>query len=269
MPPRSGSAALRADKFALYERAVQDPARAVTLLTRHFRASARRSARILREDFCGSAAIARTWVQRHRDNVAFAVDHDPTTLAWADARADRTLSAAARARLHLRCADVRAPRQPRADAICAFNFSYCVLKTDSALAAYLRRCKDALHPGGILMLDVWGGAMTQVEFEDRQRMGRFVYVWDQAHFDPLTYHIDCRIHFEFADGTALRDAFVYDWRLWTPPELSRLVHAAGFASHGFLWQGTTPRGLGNGRFRLARAGEAAPQWIAYLVARRD
>ena len=36
----------------------------------------------LREDFCGTAALACAWVRSHRDNVAFGVDLDPEPLAW-------------------------------------------------------------------------------------------------------------------------------------------------------------------------------------------
>src|SRR5688572_33278175 len=103
-----------ADRFLLYERAVQDPARDVALFAHHFRRGSGRRARVLREDFCGGAAIARAWVQRHRDNVALAVDRDPTTLAWARARADRTLSPRQRARLRFLQADVRDAGRPRA-----------------------------------------------------------------------------------------------------------------------------------------------------------
>lgn len=266
--PRRRTLADSADRFALYERAVQDPTRDVALLARQFRSAAGRTARVLREDFCGSAALACAWVQRHGDNVAYAVDHDPDVLAWAKARADRVLPPAARAALRFACADVRTGRGPRADVVCAFNFSYCTFKTEVELLGYLRRCRARLARDGILVLDVWGGGLTQAELEDRQRLGRVVYVWDQVRFDPLSYAIDCRIHFEFADGSSLRDAFVYDWRLWTPPELSRLLRAAGFARHEFLWQGTTRGGLGDGRFRRTRRGRADPSWVAYLVARR-
>jgi SAM-dependent methyltransferase len=262
--------AQRADRFALYERAVQDPPRHVRLLARHARLSLGRTPQLLREDFCGSAAIARQWIKRP-GRLAVGVDHDPEALLHAIQRAERTLTRAQRQRLGLEIGDVRRVRETKlghaVDVVCAFNFSYCVFKTEAALLGYLRAARRNLLPGGILMLDVWGGAQTQLLLVDRERLGAVFYVWDQVRFDPLTYHVDCRIHFEFKDGSLLRNAFVYDWRLWTPPELSRLVAAAGFADHYFLWQGLTPGGVGNGRFVRANRGHPDPAWIAYLVAR--
>jgi hypothetical protein len=143
-----------------------------------------------------------------------------------------------------------------------------VFKTRDALRGYFATCRRALRPDGMLFIDLWGGGLSQREQVERRRKSGFTYVWDQHAFDPLTYHGDCRIHFEFKDGSRIGDAFVYDWRFWTPPELSELVTEAGFGSHHFLWEGThRTTGAGNGVFRRVERGHADPAWIAYLVAR--
>ena len=60
-----------------------------------------------------------------------------------------------------------------------------------------------------------GGGQAQFLMKEKKRLKGFTYVWEQADFDPVTNHILCKIHFEFKDRTRLKNAFVYDWRLWS------------------------------------------------------
>jgi hypothetical protein len=104
-----------------------------------------------------------------------------------------------------------------------------------------------LVDGGLLMLDVHGGAEAMLEQVERTRNRGFTHVWDQASFDPLTHRTVCRIHHEFRDGSRLADAFVYHWRLWTLPELQEVMAEAGFRDIHVLWELTdrkTKRGAG-------------------------
>jgi hypothetical protein len=91
-------------------------------------------------------------------------------------------------------------------------------------------------------------------------------VWDQHSFDPVTARYHCYIHFRFPDGSKLRRAFSYDWRLWTLPELRELLAEAGFARSVVYWQGEDEDGEPNGEFSIVTRGEADPAWIAYVAA---
>ncbi len=257
-----------ADKFVLYRESVQAPEADTAFFARLFRKEAGRHARSFREDFCGTAGLSCHWVRRHRENTAIGVDLDAPTLAWGRKHHVATLlDAEQRERLTLRRANVLAVRRPRVDILCAMNFSYCVFKTRAALQRYFANCRRSLVADGMLCIDLWGGSATQNEQTDRRRCRGFTYLWEQARFDPLSYHTTCRIHFEFPDGSRMRNAFHYDWRLWTAPELRELVTAAGFRKVHFLWEGTTPAGAGNGVYRRVERGQADRSWIAYLVAR--
>jgi len=77
-----------------------------------------------------------------------------------------------------------------------------------------------------------------------------------------------RIHFRFPDGTELKNAFTYDWRLWTVPELREALANAGFRKVTVWWEGSDEEGGGDGNFRPVQHGEACAGWIAYLVAER-
>jgi SAM-dependent methyltransferase len=152
--------------------------------------------------------------------------------------------------------------------VVALNYSDCVLKTRAHLLRYLRNAKRGLKPGGVFILDAQGGSEVPVEGQDVWDIGGFQYVWDVSQFDPISHRIICKIHFLFHDGTILRNAFVYDWRLWTLPELRELFDAAGFRDIHVLWEGTDPKtNMGNGRLRRVRKGKSEEAWYAMVVGR--
>ena len=64
----------------------------------------------------------------------------------------------------------------------------------------------------------------------------FQFVWDQEKYNPVTNEILCHIHFKFADGSELRNAFTYDWRLWTIAEINELLAEAGFSKTHVFWE---------------------------------
>ena len=66
----------------------------------------------------------------------------------------------------------------------------------------------------------------------------------------------------------MRNAFVYDWRLWTIPELRDLFGEAGFRDVHVLWECTNLKtGRGNGIYRRISHGHADSAYIAYVVGR--
>jgi len=255
----------RSDRHALYEQAVQSPETEIDLLTRVLRRTGHPSRR-LREDFSGTALLSATWVTSRADRTAVAVDRDRAVHDWARQHRLGELGPAAR-RLRLVESDVRAgPRGPF-DAILALNFSYQVFHTRADLRDYLVNARRALAPGGLMMIDAFGGWLTQRGLTERRRLpGAATYVWDHESFDPITHRIRCSIHFELADGRRLRRAFSYDWRLWTLPELTELFEEVGFEDVEILWD-VEPRGV-EPRYLPRRRAQTRGAWLAYLVARR-
>lgn len=251
------------DRHLLYRLAVQAPGRDAALFARWFEKHAGRTLRVLREDFCGTAAISTAFVAGGADRMAIGVDHDRATLDWAEAHHLAELDDEQRARVKLVCADVHAVKAPKADLLVALNFSYCVFHQRSELLRWLRHCRACLRPGGAVWLDAFGGGLAQRPFEERFEHGAFAHVWEQRAFDPQTHRVDCRIHFEAKGHAPLRDAFVYDWRLWTVPELVDAMHEVGLTEVEVLWQ--DPR---TGGFRSLRRRRADPHWLAYVVARK-
>ncbi len=224
-PARLG--ARSADPHALYEIAVQRPEIMIGFIEELGEALMDRPPMRLREDFCGTANLAATWVASDPQRTAVAVDIEPAVLDWAKQHNRRPLGARAD-RLNLIRGDVMQVDSGPVDVLVSLNFSHFIYKQRRQLLDYLTMACRTLDQQGFLILDAFGGPDSISPCKDRRRFSRFDYWWEQVAFNPLTNQIDCRIHFSFPDGTRLDNAFVYDWRLWTLPELTELLEEAGF-----------------------------------------
>ncbi|MGD8743844.1 MAG: class I SAM-dependent methyltransferase, partial [Granulosicoccaceae bacterium] len=105
--------------------------------------------------------------------------------------------------------------------------------------------------------------------EESTEYDDFTYTWDQAEYNPITGDYVCHIHFEFPDGSKMKNAFTYEWRLWTMPEIRELLEEAGFKNVQTYWEGTDEEtDEGDGNFEATEQGEADAGWIAYIVAEK-
>ena len=266
---KRGTEASRADKYSCYERSVQETEADVPFVERAFRREFGRAPRTLREDFCGTAAMACTWVKHHRENRAVGIDLDPEPLEWGRKHNVGALNADQASRVKLIEGNVLDVASSDIDATIAFNFSYFIFRKRAELLRYFRQAHSTLAPEGIFVLDVYGGADAQRTMtETRNCPGGFKYVWDQHSFDPIQHRAVNYIHFKFKDGSKLRRAFRYEWRLWTLPELRDVLEDAGFSKVITYWEGTDKDGEPNGVFIRRKSAEDDPAWIAYLVAVR-
>ena len=272
-PCRFGLAA-EADPHRLYERAVQCAEAEVDFLERRFRLLRGRPARLLREDFCGTAAVCGEWVSRHRQNRAVGVDLDPAVLDWGRRNTLRRLSRSAAKRVELRVGDVlhAAADADRPDIVAAMNFSYWLFQDRATLLRYFSRVREALADDGLFFLDAYGGYDAFREIVEERQIaddeGSFTYAWEQEGYNPITGTMTCHIHFAFADGSRLNRAFSYDWRLWTLPELRELLAEAGFGRVICYWQGWDENGEADGIFEPAERADADAGWICYISAER-
>lgn len=256
-----------ADKYQLYQQAVQCPPAEVELFVRAYRKAYRREPLLLREDFCGTAAVSCAWVASHRRREAWGVDLDPEPLQWGEERNLSQLKPSAQQRVELRVGDVRTVQTPKVDVLAAQNFSFYIFKRRAEVIDYFRVARESLAEEGIFVLDVFGGpdAISEDRREKRHCSG-FEYVWDQQRFDPITHECVFHIHFGFADGSKLKRAFTYEWRWWSIPEVREMLDEAGFRRSRVYWEGTDERtGEGNGVFRRRAHAPSDPAWVAYVV----
>ena len=256
------------DVHDLYEQSVQAVDVEAEFLRETYRALRGRDAVSFREDFCGTASLACEWVRTGAQRHAVGVDIDADVLDWGRRNRVARLPEAARARLKLLNDDVRTVGTPAVDIVGAFNFSYFCFKTREEMRAYFARVRQALNPDGVFFLDAFGGPDASDIAKETTKIDGFTYIWEQAEFEPVTSRILCHIHFKFPDGSKIKRAFTYDWRLWTLPELRELLAEAGFSKSRVYWEGDDGDGHGNGVFTEHETGTPDLAWIAYIAAEK-
>lgn len=213
------------DKFDCYELCVQSVDHLVPLLRAIHGGEPTR----LGEDFAGTAALSHMWAERVAGGRALAVDLDAESLGRRAATDD----------VEHRVADVRTV-DDACDVLFVGNFSIGYLHTRAELVAYLRGAHARLAAsGGVFVCDTYGGENAFLPGEVHRHHplpdGRRVrYTWEQRHADPLTGMVTDVLHFRVERGgkieAELDDAFVYEWRLWSVPELRDAMAEAGFAA---------------------------------------
>lgn len=253
------------DKYAYYRRSVQAPDNDVVFLRDTYKQLRGKDPTTLREDFCGTFSICTEWVKLGSKYKAIGVDLDPEPILYGHTHYMPTLTTAQRNRIQIVQDNVLNPDLPKADVVCAMNFSYFIFKDRSVLRSYFANCLRTLNTGGILIADCFGGSRCYEANEEETEHKDFSYFWDQVNFDPVTNFATFHIHFKVKGQKKVERAFTYDWRMWSIPELREIMHEAGFKKTHVYWEGTTKSGEGNGIFKPVDRGEECEAWIAYVV----
>ena len=259
-----------ADRHTLYEKSVQGVKEEFNFVNDTFKALRKRQPHSVREDFCGTAKMCCEWVSRNKKNTATGVDIDADVLAWGREHNVSELKSSQRARVRLIQEDVfKVEQKEPVDVVLAMNFSYQIFKTRELLGGYFRKTHEALADDGILFLDAFGGYEAYKELKEKRKFKHFKYIWEHAHYNPVNSDIICHIHFSFPDGSKMKKAFTYDWRLWTLPELQDLLIEAGYTRVTVYWEDADEEtGEGNGNFSPVTVGDPDPSWVCFLVAEK-
>ncbi|MCB0332226.1 MAG: class I SAM-dependent methyltransferase [Bdellovibrionales bacterium] len=266
-------------RYALYEAAVQDPFQQAHLFEKVYREKHGELPHALREDFCGTFLISSEWVKRSPKNTAVALDLDPEPLAYGKRTHYAKLNPSQRKRLRVFEQNVLEGNSFKADVIAACNFSFFTFKERATLIEYFRQAKKSLHPGGALVLEMAGGSGfidtpfhedREVQYVRGKHKGDpwFTYRWAHRSYEPLTHHGLYTIGFTMETGEKYPDAFVYDWRVWTLPEVQECAQEAGFTDIRVYWEcEDEDDGDGESTYELiTEAGNEYETWIAYVAA---
>ncbi len=263
------SMAEQADLHMLYEASVQNVDFEVEFVSNTFKMIRGREARSLREDFCGTAQAACRWVKEHEDNTAIGVDLDADVLAWGREHHVAELTSKQEARIALLNQNVLEVDTQQVDVLLAMNFSYWCFKTREVLGGYFKRAYQALADDGVFFLDCFGGYQAYEELEEETDHEDFTYIWDQASYNAITGDLTTHIHFSFPDGSELRPAFTYEWRLWSLPEIRELLAEAGFKRltvFSQAWDEETDEETDE--YFPTETLDADPGWVIYITAEK-
>jgi len=278
------------DTLELYRWAVQDPethAEVLRIMYEWYNPACHPTT--LREDFAGTAADSVAWVAIRPGRRAVAVDIDFDTTEWAKRRAERILGDRARL-IDFVAQDAMEARPPDvqvADILCILNFSIFYFHQEENLAAYLSHAAKCLLPGGILVLNLFGGSdalrphMDERHITPAPRLPTelpippFDYVWEQWSYNEETGRLDCGIHFRvpspagYPHHREVRDAFTYDWKVRSPGALMSLLRNAGFDTVE-MWRHTYDEVKGPESLFLGPVPESEVEslnhWTAYIAA---
>lgn len=257
------------NKYELYERSVQEPQAEINFIRDTYRGLRRRYAKHLREDFCGTFGICCDWVKEGKDHTAIGVDLSREPIAYGKRTHLKALTIDQASRIHLLRQNVLNVHKPKVDVICAFNFSYYILKSRRQLLEYFKMAHKSLNRDGIVVFDAFGGSNTmEASLERRWVKGkgyRFKYMWEQMNFNPIRNEAKYQMHFKLPNGYIMRKAFSYDWRMWSVPEVREALIDSGFKRTIVYWEGTNSKGDGNGKFRRCEEDTSCDVWIAYIV----
>jgi hypothetical protein len=257
-----------ADKYELYQYAVQSPEIDLAFVNRVFKRHRGRRPLSLCEDFCGTCLFSSEWVRQSPEHAAEGFDIDPEPVAWGRLHNLAPLGAAGeRVRVHL--ADVRNVTDEPVDVRIALNFSYSVLHTRAEMLEWFLNVRKSLKSDGLFVMDMHGGPEAIEELEETRPVREgFKYVWEQRSFWPGTGEYHTSISFRFRDGTELKRAFNYHWRFWFLTEIKDILRDAGFQDIELYFECADKNGDGNGVFRRTERGANDASWIAYVVALR-
>ena len=261
----------QADKFDCYQRSVQSPEHEVEFFEQAFRDEFDRKPLSLREDFCGTFAICCEWVRSNTRRTAVGVDLCAETLEWGRKNNLSKLNKKQQERIQLFEQDVRKKNRPQVDVLAAQNFSFWIFKTRQEVIEYFKAARANLKPEGVMVMDMMGGgACYDDDHVDKRTIVKgksgFKYHWVQAAFNPFNADATFHITFKFADGSKLKNAFTYEWRFWTIPEVREMLEEAGFNASYAYWEQEDENGEDTGEWKRSEVADCNPSWVSYLVA---
>ena len=184
-----------ADRHELYELSVQNVDGEVELVQQFFTDLGEGVCIRVREDFCGTGQFSAAWAKSGPNRSAIGVDLNREVLEWGRVKLAERLDEDAQKRVELLEGDVLEVTGDPVDAVLATNFSYYLFKKRSELKNYFSTARKHLRPGGIFIMDAYGGSESFEEQEEERDLDGFVYVWDQSHYNPVTGDVINHIHF--------------------------------------------------------------------------
>ena len=242
-------------------------ARQIEFVDNRFKALRGRRARLLREDFCGTANVSCEVGFRPPRQRAPSVSIS-TARCCSGQRSiiccSSHASPAAADRPTLRKRAIKTyTDQPTSF---GNEFRYLAVQGAQGVERYFRRVRGfagrGRHP---VSRRLWRLRLFQREIVEEQEIeeGGFTYVWGAGEVRACQRQPDLPIHFDFPDGSRLERAFSYDCACGLP-EIRELVGGSRLPQICVYWQGWDERQEADGDFKPVSEGEADAGGSSYL-----
>ena len=254
-------------KYQLYEKSVQDHQNDIDFINCEYKKIRGQRPYSLREDFCGTAALACGWALQSKKHTAWGIDLDPEPMDYGKRKHYARMGVQNQGRMSYLQGNVVDDYPFKTDVICAFNFSYFIFKERQKLLHYFKQVRKSLNPGGVFFLDIFGGTECFQELVEETDLSGHSYYWDCEAYNPITNETRFAIHFKTKkDGKNFKRAFTYDWRHWTTREITETLEEAGLRKTTVYWEGDDGDGEGNGEFTPSTSEENCESWVCYITA---
>lgn len=256
------------DKYYYYNKSVQSADVDVKFFRDSYQELKGKLPKTFREDFCGTFKLSCEWAKLDSNHISYGVDLDPEPIAYGKENYLPKLLDAQIERVNIQEGNVLDSGLPSTDIIAACNFSYFIFKKRETLKQYFKQNLEALNNDGIFIMDIFGGSQCYEPNEEETEHDGYSYFWDQDSFDPVTNEGLFFIHFKVKGQKKVREAFRYDWRMYSIPEVKDILEEVGFKNVHVYWEGTDEDGDGDGEFKRVTKGEDCESWVAYIVAEK-
>lgn len=153
----------------------------------------------------------------------------------------------------------------KSDIICAYNFSVCYLFSRQDLVKYFKICRGTLKQEGLFFCDIFGGEIAcKPNIRRRDLSNGVKYEFEQIDFCPITNHSHFQMSFKFPDGSKIKEAFTYDWRIWSISEIRDCMMDAGF-SRTVVWFLDESEGAEEATFEPMVETYQRESWHSFIV----
>ncbi len=253
-------------KYKLYEKSVQNHLSDIDFINDEYKKIKGFKPLSLREDFCGTAALACDWVRQGKNYRAWGIDLDPEPIIYGKENHYGRIDKRDQKRMTYIEGNVLDNYGFKTDIVVAFNFSYFIFKKRRQLLEYFKQVHKGLNENGVFFLDIFGGTECFQELEEETEFKKHCYYWDCDNYNPLTNEVLYYIHFKVKkDGQKYKKVFTYDWRHWTVAEIVEVMEDAGFSKVYTYWEGEDEEGEGDGEFYRSEIEENCESWVTYVV----
>jgi len=153
--------------------------------------------------------------------------------------------------------------------VVACNFSFYIFHERKVLLEYFKSVRKSLSKGGAFLLEMGGGPGFLEKLTDRRTFKvsstqKITYLWHQRSFNPVKRNGKYAISFLVNGQPKFKNAFEYDWRVWTIPEVRDVLADAGFKK-SVVFVEKAVKGKYNDDYRISEEGDHDHSWISYVV----